>query len=112
MGYCRNCGNEVPEGTKFCPECGTAVAVETATYSKEDLYQDNTTEKSDEKFYTSNVYSANKNVESNEGLPIDQFGKVFGIILLILSFVDFFSDPAILTIVFSIAIISGCIFLI
>ena len=20
--YCTNCGNEIPEGTKFCPNCG------------------------------------------------------------------------------------------
>lgn len=30
MGFCRNCGNEIPEGTKFCPNCGTAVDVEVA----------------------------------------------------------------------------------
>ena len=21
--YCKNCGKEIPEATKFCPECGT-----------------------------------------------------------------------------------------
>jgi uncharacterized RDD family membrane protein YckC len=26
MPYCKNCGNELPEGAQFCPRCGTAVA--------------------------------------------------------------------------------------
>ena len=26
MPYCSNCGTELNEGTKFCPECGTAVS--------------------------------------------------------------------------------------
>jgi len=25
MPYCQKCGNELPEGAKFCPVCGTAV---------------------------------------------------------------------------------------
>ncbi len=25
MAFCGNCGFEVPEGMKFCPNCGTAV---------------------------------------------------------------------------------------
>ena len=36
MGFCRNCGNEVPEGNKFCPECGTAVDVEAAVRMQQD----------------------------------------------------------------------------
>jgi uncharacterized RDD family membrane protein YckC len=28
MRYCKNCGNELPEEAKFCPKCGTAVAIE------------------------------------------------------------------------------------
>lgn len=26
MSFCSNCGNEIPEGTAFCPKCGTNVA--------------------------------------------------------------------------------------
>ena len=25
MAFCRNCGNQVTDGTKFCPKCGQAV---------------------------------------------------------------------------------------
>ena len=25
MSYCTNCGKQIPEGTKFCPNCGTLV---------------------------------------------------------------------------------------
>lgn len=28
MLYCKNCGNELPEEARFCPKCGTAVAIE------------------------------------------------------------------------------------
>jgi len=33
MAYCKNCGNELPKGAKYCPKCGTAVveAVPTLT---------------------------------------------------------------------------------
>ena len=30
MGYCPKCGNELPEGAKYCPVCGTPVAAEAA----------------------------------------------------------------------------------
>ncbi len=30
MPYCMKCGNELPEGVKYCPVCGTAVTVEAA----------------------------------------------------------------------------------
>lgn len=29
MPYCAKCGNELPEGAKYCPVCGTAVSMET-----------------------------------------------------------------------------------
>ena len=28
MPYCKNCGNELPEEARYCPKCGTAVAIE------------------------------------------------------------------------------------
>lgn len=30
MSYCKKCGNELPEGAKYCPVCGTPVTVEAA----------------------------------------------------------------------------------
>jgi uncharacterized RDD family membrane protein YckC len=30
MPYCNKCGNELPEGAKYCPVCGTAVSMEEA----------------------------------------------------------------------------------
>ena len=30
MPYCAKCGNELPEGAKYCPVCGTAVSMEEA----------------------------------------------------------------------------------
>jgi uncharacterized RDD family membrane protein YckC len=30
MPYCQKCGNELPEGAKYCPVCGTAVPIEKA----------------------------------------------------------------------------------
>lgn len=33
MAFCTNCGNQLTEGAKFCPKCGTAVEV-TATQEK------------------------------------------------------------------------------
>ena len=25
MGYCKNCGKEIDDGTKFCPDCGATL---------------------------------------------------------------------------------------
>jgi uncharacterized RDD family membrane protein YckC len=34
MPYCKKCGNELPEGAKYCPACGTSTSTEdTATVS-------------------------------------------------------------------------------
>ena len=30
MPYCNKCGNELPEGAKYCPVCGTSVSAEEA----------------------------------------------------------------------------------
>lgn len=31
MTYCSNCGAEIPEGVKFCPECGEPVKMQAGT---------------------------------------------------------------------------------
>ncbi len=140
MRYCRNCGKEIPEGTKFCPNCGTAVDVESANNTNQDFYQDSYQDTNQDSYQDTNqglyldsnqdsyqdtnqglyldsnqdpyqdAYNVNNRMESNAVLPIDRFGKFFGIILLIISLVEFLADPAFLKIVLSIAIICGCIF--
>jgi len=102
MAFCRNCGSEIPDGTKFCPNCGTSVEL---------ITEEINSGASDELFYTSDVYrQSEKKTNMNPASKMDKYGKYFGIILMILAFVDFESDPAILTIVLSVAIIAGCIF--
>ena len=103
MAFCRNCGSEIPEGTKFCSNCGTSVEINTT--------ESNQSETKDEAFYTSDVYMKQAVPTIEEPVSkLDKFGKFYGIILMILAFVDFQSDPAALTIVLSAAIIAGCIF--
>ena len=100
MTFCRNCGSEIPEGTKFCSNCGTSVEINTT--------ESNQSETKDEAFCTSDVYM--KQAVSTIEEPVsklDKFGKFYGIIFMILAFVDFQSDPAALTIVLSAAIIAG-----
>lgn len=103
MAFCRNCGSEVPEGTKFCSNCGTSVEI--------NITESNQSDAKDEKFYTSDVYMQKATPVAEEPTSkLDKFGKFYGIILMILAFVDFQSDPAALTIVLSVSIIAGCIF--
>lgn len=103
MAFCRNCGSEIPEGTKFCSNCGTSVEINTNEI--------NQNETKDEAFYTSDVYMQKSVPPTEEPVSkLDKFGKFYGIILMILAFVDFQSDPAILTIILSAGIIAGCIF--
>ena len=109
MAFCGNCGNEVPEGMKFCPNCGTAVVVVNNT----------TDDNSDNGVYQRRPASANSTriMEISAGerpseqvSGIDKVGKFFGIGLLILAIICFFSDPAIVTILLSGVIIVGTAF--
>lgn len=76
MAFCRNCGNEVQDEIKFCPNCGAGLEPKTTI----------------------------------EVSRIDKYGKFYGIGLAILAFIDYYSDPAFLTIMLSIIIIAGSIF--
>ena len=85
MAYCNYCGHKIPDGVNFCPECGA------------------------------NIVSPQTNspvmmTPKKEETAFQKFSKFFGIILMILSFVDFQSDPPLFTIIFSLAIIIGAIF--
>ena len=104
MAFCENCGNELPEGTKFCPNCGAAVNT---------AVQNNTNngfqpiDKKSEDIPTRIMY-VEKPIEEPKG--IDKYGKYLGIVLFILALLDLKTDPAILTIVLSAGIIVGAIF--
>ena len=36
MAFCRNCGSEVPKGTKFCSNCGTSVEIQAEALNPND----------------------------------------------------------------------------
>lgn len=40
--YCTNCGNMIPDGSKFCPECGKKVASDSNDYTEERVYNPGT----------------------------------------------------------------------
>lgn len=44
MPYCRNCGNELREGAKFCPKCGLSISGQVPLEEKEDREKSNISE--------------------------------------------------------------------
>ncbi len=38
MAYCSKCGKEIPEGTKYCPACGSSVGASN-NYRPEQVYE-------------------------------------------------------------------------
>ena len=40
--YCTNCGNSIPDGSKFCPECGKKVFDDNSNVIEEDIYSPGT----------------------------------------------------------------------
>ena len=105
MAFCSNCGHEIPEGTKFCPNCGTPAGTSSQTAVNGDHAGRNDGANDQYSYYTPPQAAAHTSLSG-----IDRFGKYFGIILLILSFVDVISDPAILRIILAVVIIVGAIF--
>ena len=113
MAFCMNCGKELPEGTKFCSECGARVAVNGVMASNNDkqtqvnIQQNTQMQQSidDNMIYTQNQISDDKQVST-----LDKYGKFFGIILFVLALLVFNSDPPIITIALSVAIIVGAFF--
>lgn len=92
MAFCTNCGHEVPENVRFCANCGAAIEI--------------------------NNNDKNENYTKVESLPeepprkkwIDKFSKFFGVLLMIVAFIDFQTNPPALTVVLSVAIIVGAVF--
>ena len=103
MAYCRSCGNEIPEGVKFCTNCGSTVdgfANEVRGNEFDRMNQN------DDVIFKKN----SKRKVKREETGFEKFSKFFGVILLFIAIVDYNSDPPILTIILSLAIIVGAIF--
>lgn len=125
MAFCKNCGQELSEGTKFCDNCGTKVEESTNLETVKAAQDENTkvsdtergtivktnqpiiyTDGDGKKVSETDITTKNRNKFS---IP-DSFGNFFGILLFILALVDMFSDPAIVTILLSIGIIIGAFY--
>ncbi len=120
MAFCSNCGNEIPDGVKFCSNCGASIG-DVAPANQTGGAPVNNTYVSAPNNMSGTRADMNPYVDPTrayvippqpepEPTGIDKFGKFFWIPLVILTIVDFVSDPAILTIVLSAAIIAGAIF--
>ena len=98
MGYCNNCGNEIPEGTKFCSYCGAPAGNQ--------MNGRNNGVNVNEGRRQPELY---RYEEPNNGvLPmIDRFGKIYGIVLFVLSLVFLLSDPPFLRIFLAVIVIAG-----
>ena len=103
MAYCRNCGSEIPEGVKFCTNCGSSVD---GYANKVRGNEFNRMNQNDDGMSKMN----SKRKDKREETGFEKFSKFFGVILLFIAIVDYNSDPPILTIVLSLAIIIGAIF--
>lgn len=103
MAYCRNCGSEIPEGVKFCTNCGSAVD---GYFNEARSNEFNRTNQSDDVISKKNSKKKDKRYETG----FEKLSKFFGVILMFIAIVDYNSDPPILTIILSLAIIIGAIF--
>lgn len=126
MAFCSSCGAEIPDGVRFCANCGANVGGETPVNSAQgqinpgNSAQDNTLVHAQSGAYVPRPgfeQAADQTrafvvqpLPEPEPTGIDKFGKFFWIPLVILTIVDFISDPAFLTIILSVAIIGGAIF--
>lgn len=88
MAFCTDCGKEIPEGVKFCPNCGAPV-------------------KEENKNRPAVVPGVEKKARKT---GIDRFGGFISFLLLILAIVDCLSNPPALTFVLAIVIIAGTLF--
>ena len=84
MAFCKNCGKELKEGTKFCENCGATVE--------------------------GNGNAAKQAGGKNFLSVVDQFGQYIGIVLFILSIITFMLGTAFVKILLSALIIAGTIF--
>ena len=104
MAFCRNCGSEIADGVKFCTGCGTLV--DNYKASSIDFEFNNVNQNNNEGLR----HNKKRHKIKKEETGFEKFSKFFGIILLLIAIVDYNSDPPILTIILSLAIIVGSIF--
>ncbi len=106
MALCRNCGQEIPAGMKFCGNCGAPVEVENTENERIRLLVH---VNEDVKNGEAQVWSGQAQNYSNETAK-PQKGKItmfFGIGLMILSILlFFFGDPPVVTIIIAVAILT------
>ena len=98
MAYCSNCGQEVKDGVKFCNNCGAPVNAETAMNAAEQSEPAGGSRILDTRYPD---YRRKTRKSMLTGL--------FGIGLLILAIVAFFSDPPVLTMALGFIIVAGAI---
>ncbi len=111
MAFCENCGSELRDGAKFCPNCGAGkqaqnVNPNSAGFSDREITRQQIREQYGDPTRAMNI----PNPSRPEPAGLDKYGKFIGIGLLAVAIIDFFSDPAIVTILLSMAIIAGAIF--
>ena len=137
MAFCSNCGHQVADGVKFCENCGAPLNVndnkhnaytgaaniqENAAAEDNWAYDEVREPDNWDKNAQKNVHNSRpRDVQFDQSVNqmdsdssklgrLDKYGKFYGIILFALACVDYVSDPAILTIILSLVIISGCVF--
>ncbi len=103
MAFCTNCGSEIPEGIKFCANCGAPVG------SDENKNTNASVDAMHEQPEGTQQADTGRQPEGGEVPGGDKYGKFIGIGLLILAIVNLATDPPILTILLSAAIIGGAI---
>ena len=118
----------MPDGAKFCSNCGAVVGSGAPVNQTNNVPADQASTVPAGNSYAGPQDGMNGTYEMRqpyvdpmrayvisptsepEPTGIDKFGKFFWIPLVILTIVDFVSDPAIVTILLSISIISGAVF--
>lgn len=136
MAFCRNCGQELTEGTKFCPNCGAAVDgagtnsngtnINESSNSGMSFNRTNTTNNgmgydgtgsNNSSYSFSNVPRTGAGI-SNRSSAVseevkakkpfyDKLGPLYGIILFIVACIAVLSDPPIKMLLLSIVVLVG-----
>ena len=99
MAYCSNCGQEVQDGVKFCNNCGAPLNSDVARNAQE------MSRPSDEDSRILDTSYPDYRKKTRKSM----ITGLFGIGLLILAIVTFFSDPPVLTMALGFIIVAGAI---